>query len=150
MTTSQLPYDSWLEDALRGLVRRALQFTADHGLPGEHHFYLTFATGAPGVEISPELRASYPDEMTIVLQHQFWDLNVEDERFSVTLKFRGRMSRLVVPFTAISAFGDPSVSFGLHLKALPMIGAEAAEEDKEDVEKAAHGQVIALDTFRKK
>jgi len=151
MTTSELPYDRWLEDALRGVIRLALAHTAEYGLPGQHHFYLTFATGADGVEMSPELRARYPEEMTIVLQHQFWDLTVQDDLVAVTLKFHGRPSRLVIPLAAVSAFGDPSVNFGLQLKTLSV---EADSEDGEAGQPAkqepASGQVIALDTFRKK
>jgi uncharacterized protein len=158
MTTSEIPYDRWLEEALRGVVRRALMHTAEYGLPGVHHFYLTFVTTAEGVELSPELRAKYPEEMTIVLQHQFWDLSVEEDRVSVTLKFRGRPSRLVVPFAAVTAFGDPSVSFGLQLKTIAVdtpaadAGAETAG-DRTPAQPASEpgtGQVIALDTFRKK
>ena len=152
MTTSQLPYDRWLEEALRSVIRRALTYTAEHGLPDAHHFYVTFTTTADGVELAPELRAKYPEEMTIVLQHQFWDLAVEDENFSVTLKFHGRPSRIVIPFAAISAFGDPSVNFGLQLKTL---SADLPDDAKvahkgEPADKPASGQVIALDTFRKK
>lgn len=151
MTTSELPYDRWLEEALRGVIRKALAHTAEHGLPGDHHFYLTFATGAEGVVISPQLRARYPEEMTIVLQHQFWELTVEGDVVSVTLKFQGRPSRLVIPLAAISAFGDPSVNFGLQLKTLAV---EAEEESGETPEpgkpEPPPAQVIALDTFRKK
>jgi uncharacterized protein len=153
MTLSDLPYDRWLEDALRGVIRRALAYTADYGLPGAHHFYITFATGAVGVELTPELYAKYPEEMTIVLQHQFWDLTVQDDLFSVTLKFHGRPSRLVVPLAAITAFGDPSVNFGLQLK-----GAVGAEGKRHGTDRSGEsapenqrsGEVIALDTFRKK
>ena len=156
MTDSELPYDSWLEEALRGVIRRALQHTAERGLTGSHHFYLSFATGAEGVELAPDLRAKYPDEMTIVLQHQFWDLIVEDDRFGVTLKFRGQPARIVIPFAAISAFGDPSVNFGLQLKTLSAElvsqgAGEAAGEDGTGAGKSGgSGQVIALDSFRKK
>lgn len=151
MTTSELPYDRWLEDALRGVIRLALAHTAEYGLPGQHHFYLTFATGADGVEMSPELRARYPEEMTIVLQHQFWDLTVQDDLVSVTLKFHGRPSRLVIPLTAISAFGDPSVNFGLQLKTLSVeADAEDGEAGEKPKQEPESGQVIALDTFRKK
>ena len=151
MTTSELPYDRWLEDALRGVIRMALAHTAEHGLPGEHHFYLTFLTGADGVEMSPELRARYPEEMTIVLQHQFWDLTVQDDVISVTLKFQGRPSRLVIPLAAISAFGDPSVNFGLQLKTLSVEGEEEGGAGAEPVkQEPPGGKVIALDTFRKK
>ena len=154
MTNAELPYDRWLEDALRGVIRRALAHTADYGLPGSHHFYVTFTTDAPGVEVTPELRAKYPQEMTIILQHQFWDLTVEEERFSVTLKFHGRSSRLVVPLAAITAFGDPSVNFGLQLKTLASDGdddlIELDEEEPKPEPDETSGQVIALDTFRKK
>ncbi|MBK8174739.1 MAG: hypothetical protein IPK66_05515 [Rhodospirillales bacterium] len=162
MTISELPYDLWLEEALRSVIRNALLYTAEHGLPGSHHFYLTFVTGAPGVEIAPELRAKHPEEMTIVLQHQFWDLLVDDLGFEVTLKFHGRSSRLVIPYAAITAFGDPSVSFGLQLKTLfgdlaedrPAEDAASAESQDTSApqadEKPATGEVIALDTFRKK
>jgi uncharacterized protein len=158
MTDTDLPYDAWLEDALRGVIRRALIHTAEHGLPGAHHFYLTFATGADGVELSPELRAMYPDEMTIVLQHQFWDLTVDDDGFAVTLKFRGRPSRIVIPLAAVSAFGDPSVNFGLQLKTLSaeLPDGDAAEGSGGDTGAGKPsadqpvGQVIALDSFRKK
>lgn len=153
MTSSELPYDRWLEEALRGVIRRALAHAAEEGLPGAHHFYLTFLTAADGVELPSELRAKYPDEMTIVLQHQFWDLSVEDDRFAVTLKFRGRPSRLVIPLAAISAFGDPSVNFGLQLKTSrsdeAAAGPAGGDEDG-DGAKAGAGEVIALDSFRKK
>jgi hypothetical protein len=155
MMTSELPYDRWLEDALRGVIRRALAYTAEYGLPGAHHFYITFATEAEGVELPPALRAKYPEEMTVVLQHQFWDLTVQDDLVSVTLKFQGRPSRLVIPLSAITAFGDPSVNFGLRLKT---VSAEDEEQDAEGALESAEpakgepasGQVIALDTFRKK
>jgi hypothetical protein len=155
MTTSELPYDRWLEDALRGVIRRALTHTAEYGLPGAHHFYITFATGAEGVELTPELRAKYPDEMTIVLQHQFWDLTVQHDLVSVTLKFQGRPSRLVIPLSAITAFGDPSVNFGLQLKTLSAEdegrrGGDARQTAEPAGGERASGQVIALDTFRKK
>jgi hypothetical protein len=159
MTESELPYDTWLEEALRGVIRRALQYTAEHGLKGDHHFYLTFATAADGVDVAPELRARYPQEMTIVLQHQFWDLIVEDDHFEVTLKFRGRPARVIVPFAAIRAFGDPSVNFGLQLKALSaeLPGDDPAAranvdggEPTRQAEGGDKGEVIALDSFRKK
>ena len=154
MTSSEVPYDRWLEEALRGVIRRALAHAAEEGLPGAHHFYLTFLTAAEGVELAPELRARYPDEMTIVLQHQFWDLTVEDDRFAVTLKFRGRPSRIVIPFAAISAFGDPSVNFWLQLKTSSSseaaVDEAAAGEGSTDANKDAAAEVIALDSFRKK
>ena len=153
MTSSELPYDSWLEEALRGVIRRALTHAAEEGLPRAHHFYLTFLTAADGVELPLELRAKYPDEMTIVLQHQFWDLSVEDDHFAVTLKFRGRPSRLVIPLAAISAFGDPSVNFGLQLKTShgdDAAAAPAGDDADGGGAKTGAGEVIALDSFRKK
>ncbi len=154
MSNAELPYDRWLEEALRGVIRRALAYTAEHGLAGDHHFYITFSTNAPGVEVTPDLRAKYPEEMTIVLQHQFWDLTVEEDWFMVTLKFHGRPSQLVVPLAAVTAFGDPSVNFGLQLKTLAGDGEddeiEPDEEHPQPAPEQTSGQVIALDTFRKK
>jgi uncharacterized protein len=171
MIDSQLPYEIWIEEALRGVVRRALEYTAAHSLPGEHHFYVTFVTGFEGVVVPPPLKAKYPNEMTIVLQHQFWDLIVGEDAFSVTLKFHGKPSELYIPFSAITAFGDPSVNFGLQLHAggeEAILAARSAASDAEEASESADGapggqgadgaphpgpdsgQVIALDTFRKK
>jgi len=108
-----LRYDAMVEQALRGVVRRALSYAAERGLPGDHHFYVSFRTNDPGVDIPSQLRARYPNEMTIVLQHQFWGLDVGEEAFGVTLSFSDVPERLTVPFSAISAFADPSVRFGL-------------------------------------
>lgn len=108
-----LRYDAMVEQALRGVVRRALSYAAERGLPGDHHFYVTFHTNDPGVDIPAQLRTRYPNEMTIVLQHQFWGLDVGEEAFGVTLSFSDVPERLTIPFSAISAFADPSVRFGL-------------------------------------
>jgi uncharacterized protein len=108
-----LRYDAMVESALRGVVRRALSYAAERGLPGDHHFYVSFHTNHPGVDIPAQLRARYPNEMTIVLQHQFWGLDVGEEAFGVTLSFSDVPERLTIPFSAISAFADPSVRFGL-------------------------------------
>jgi hypothetical protein len=108
-----LRYDAMVEQALRGVVRRALTYAAERGLPGDHHFYVSFRTNDPGVDIPAQLRTRYPDEMTIVLQHQFWGLDVGEEAFGVTLSFSDVPERLTIPFSAISAFADPSVRFGL-------------------------------------
>ena len=116
MPTDHIRYDLLAQDALRGVVRRVLGDVARNGLPGEHHFYVTFGTGAPGVKISDRLRVEHPDEMTIVLQHQFWDLEVTDETFEVGLSFKGIPERLVIPFEAIKGFFDPSVQFGLQFE----------------------------------
>jgi hypothetical protein len=116
MAETPLPYDLWVEQALRQVIRRALAHVARSGLPGEHHFYLTFRTTTPGVVLSEALRAQYPDEMTIVLQNQFWNLTVHDEGFEVALSFGGARTTLGIPFHAITAFADPGVNFGLQLK----------------------------------
>ena len=112
MATDHIRYDVLARDALRGVLRRVLTDAAEHGLPGEHHFYITFLSTADGVKLSPRLLAQYPDEMTIILQHQFWDLVVTEDRFEVGLSFGGVPERLVVPFAAIRSFLDPSVQFG--------------------------------------
>lgn len=106
-------YEEMVEDALRGVLRRALEMTIEEGLPGEHHFYITFSTEAPGVKIADRLRAQHPETMTIVLQHQFHDLLVSQDMFSVRLSFGGRMETLEIPFSAVTAFADPHAKFGL-------------------------------------
>jgi hypothetical protein len=106
-------YDVLTRDAMRGVLRRVLEDAAKQGLPGDHHFYIIFLTRADGVKISPRLLAQYPDEMTIILQHQFWDLVVADDYFEVGLSFGSIPEKLHVPFTAIKSFLDPSVQFGL-------------------------------------
>ena len=113
MATDHIRYDVLARDALRGVLRRVLTDAAEHGLPGEHHFFITFLSTADGVKLSPRLLAQYPEEMTIILQHQFWDLVVTEDRFEVGLSFGGIPERLVVPFAAIKSFLDPSVQFGL-------------------------------------
>ncbi|QDK31268.1 MULTISPECIES: SspB family protein [Sphingomonadaceae] len=117
---SLIPYDEIVQEALRAVVGRVLgQVEASGGaLPGGHHFYITFKTGAPGVSIPAELRARFPDEMTIVLQNKFWDLAVGEQGFSVSLSFNQRPSNLVIPFSAITAFVDPAVDFGLQFQAI--------------------------------
>jgi len=109
-------YDAMHQDAMRDLVRMALsQAASPDGLPGEHHFYVSFLTGAPGVSIPPDLGARYPEEMTIVLQNQFWDLTPGEAGFSVTLQFSGMPKGLSIPYTAITRFMDPSVQFAIQL-----------------------------------
>jgi hypothetical protein len=129
---SLLPYERWIANALRHVVVQAIEHVMKHGLPGGHHFYIAFRTTYPGVVIPPRLRAQYPEEMTIVLQHQFWDLKVTDEAFEVGLSFGGVAERLLVPFDAIKAFADPSVQFTLQFEQL----AEAPDEDPDKVETA--------------
>jgi hypothetical protein len=113
MPVDHIRYDLLTQDALRGVIRTVLTDAAVKGLPGDHHFFITFDTRAEGVRISSRLKTSYPDEMTIVLQHQFWDLQVGDDDFDVGLAFNAVPERLHVPFKAVKAFFDPSVQFGL-------------------------------------
>ena len=116
MATDHIRYDVLARDALRGVLRRVLSDAAEHGLPGEHHFFITFVSKAEGVQLSARLLAQYPEEMTIILQHQFWDLTVAEDRFEVGLSFGGIPERLVIPFAAIKSFFDPSVQFGLQFE----------------------------------
>jgi hypothetical protein len=113
MGKDMIRYDLMVQDALKGVLRKLLADAARDGLPGEHHFFITFRTGSAGVRLSQRMREKYPDEMTIVLQHQFWDLGVTDHSFEVGLSFGGVPERLLVPFDAITGFFDPSVQFGL-------------------------------------
>jgi hypothetical protein len=113
MTTDLIRYDLLVQDALKGVVRTVLADAARDGLPGDHHFYVSFQTGFPGVRLSTRMREKYPDTMTIVLQHQFWDLAVTEHAFEVGLSFGGVPERLLVPFDALTGFFDPSVQFGL-------------------------------------
>jgi uncharacterized protein len=178
MATDYIRYDILAQAALRGVVRTVLADVAKKGLPGEHHFKITFATVAPGVRLSERMRGQYPDAMTIVLQHQFWDLTVDDDGFEVGLSFGGIPERLAVPFEAVTAFFDPAVQFGFQFEALDKLAAEqpstAAETpasrpaavEKSDAalpapahvapaerapnEKSGGGEVVRLDRFRKK
>ena len=169
-------YDLMVQDALRGVVRKVLIDAAEKGLPGEHHFFVSFRTTAPGVKVSPRLVERHPEEMTIVLQHQFWDLNVTSSQLEVGLSFGGIPEKLVIPFEAITSFWDPSVDFGLKFE---LAGNDAADNDspaealaaqeqaqeqneKADVsEKEASGstdeappqagaEIVSLSAFRKK
>jgi hypothetical protein len=123
MPVDHLRYDLLTQDALRGVIRSVLIDAATKGLPGEHHFFITFDTRAEGVQISPRIKASYPQEMTIVLQHQFWDLKVTDDDFEVGLAFNGIPERLHIPLKAVKAFHDPSVQFGLQFTVEAEAGA---------------------------
>jgi hypothetical protein len=127
MPSDNIRYDLLTQDALRGVIRTVLTNAAAKGLPGDHHFFITFDTRAEGVRMSPRLKASYPEEMTIVLQHQFWDLTVAEEDFEVGLKFNGISERLHIPLKAVKAFLDPSVQFGLQFTIEPEAGAAKAE-----------------------
>ena len=136
MAVDHIRYDILAQDALRGVVRTVLADVAKHGLPGEHHLYITFKTRGEGVRLSPRMLAQYPQEMTIVLQHQFWDLVTTEDGFEVGLSFGGIPERLSIPFAAIKGFYDPSVEFGLQFEE---IGAGTAEKPAEQV-----GQGVAL------
>ena len=165
MATDHIRYDVLARDALRGVLRRVLTDAAEHGLPGDHHFFITFLSTAEGVKLSPRLLAQYPEEMTVILQHQFWDLTVTEDRFEVGLSFGGVAERLVVPFNSIKSFFDPSVQFGLQFEPadapaanLPAVPAPAAPtvptpavESKDEPAKPSEGaEVVRLDRFRKK
>jgi hypothetical protein len=155
MTVSEIRYDLLVEKALRGVIRSALQQVALSGLPGEHHFYITFDTHHAGVEIPSYLRAQYKDEMTIVLQHQYYGLEIDEDQFAVTLSFNSKHERLVVPFAAINTFADPAVNFALQLQTIggdDDDGDEAEDDDTsgEPKKEEERGQVISLDSFRKK
>ncbi len=127
MPVDNIRYDLLTQDALRGVIRSVLATAAAKGLPGDHHFFITFDTRAEGVRMSTRLKASYPEEMTIVLQHQFWDLTVAEEDFEVGLAFNGIPERLHIPLKAVKAFLDPSVQFGLQFTVEPEAGAVKAE-----------------------
>jgi uncharacterized protein len=165
MATDHIRYDVLARDALRGVLRRVLTDAAEHGLPGDHHFFITFLSTAEGVKLSPRLLAQYPEEMTVILQHQFWDLTVTEDRFEVGLSFGGVAERLVVPFNSIKSFFDPSVQFGLQFEpadapaaSLPAVPAPTAPavpapaiEGKDEPAKSSEGaEVVRLDRFRKK
>jgi uncharacterized protein len=127
MAIDHIRYDILAQEALRGVVRQVLLDSAKNGLPGEHHFYISFNTRAEGVRLSPRLLAQYPEEMTVVLQHQFWDLVVSETGFEVGLTFGGIPERLVVPFAAVKGFFDPSVQFGLQFEEIAETGGEAPD-----------------------
>lgn len=116
---SEISYPRIIQEALRGVVTRVLSMVAEEGLPGEHYFYISFRTGHPEVRVPPFLRDQYPDEMSIVLQNQFWDLEVDAEGFSVTLSFNATRHRLTVPLAAVTAFVDPTAEFGLRFDGSP-------------------------------
>ena len=167
MSKDLLNYETMVERALKSVVVEALTQVAENGLPELHHLYVTFATGFPGVELPDHLHEKFPEEMTIVLQHQFWDLTVEEDRFLVTLSFNDIQERLAIPFPAIKAFADPSVNFGLQLKyegEIDVTSSAVLEEPDDKLEAEPEPEiestpaetaedddnVVTLDTFRKK
>ena len=176
MPEDLIRYDILAQDALRAVVRKVLSEVSRTGLPGDHHFFISFATAAPGVRISSRLLDQFPEEMTIVLQHQYRDLTVTEHAFEVGLSFDGVPERLLVPFTALKGFLDPSVQFGLQFEIATgpkvaaddetageeppraaagptaAVGKAVAEEKGEDGQGAqsAAARIISLDSFRKK
>lgn len=159
-----LRYDKMVEYALRGVVKQAIEEVMADGLPADHHFYITFMTDFPGVQIPDYLRDRYPGEMTIVLQYQFYDLSVDREKMGVTLSFNNVPERLVIPLGAITIFADPSVNFALQFQPLGEDGGpdfdpdgllddeedQAGKEDKGKKKGGKTGEVVSLDQFRKK
>jgi uncharacterized protein len=167
-------YETMIDRALRGVVREALERASREGLRGAHHFYINFATDMPEVSIPDSLRARYPQEMTIILQHQFWELEIGKDSFSVTLSFQKQLERLTVPFAAVRSFADPSVNFALEFApaertqtapslvpastptvvpapiAPPAKPAEAASDKAEEKQEKTGAEVVTLDSFRKR
>ena len=171
MPVDHIRYDILAQEALRGVMRTVLADAAKKGLPGEHHFKITFTPTAPGVQLSDRMRAQYPEAMTIILQHQFWDLVVDDDGFEVGLSFGGVPERLVVPFDAITAFFDPAVQFGFQFETIDADAAGKAparsgrRRGKQARNRCRHrpppksrrqtasgggAEVVRLDRFRKK
>ncbi len=149
---SLIPYDEIVQDALRGVVKRVLARILDAGsLPGAHHFYIAFRTRAPGVDIPRHLLERYPDEMTIVVQHRYWDLEVDDDGFGIGLSFNQVPAKLRVPYEAVTGFVDPAVNFALQFPVKDDETAPLPEPDPEPPEPIEPGSnVVTLDRFRKK
>jgi uncharacterized protein len=158
VSKDQLDYQELVQEALRGVVRMALQRVQREGrLPGAHHFYLTFQTTHPGVKISEAIRNRYPEEMTIVLQHQFWDLKADEEAFQITLSFSGKPEKLEIPYQALKSFFDPSTRFGLQFTPAAQDAPPPSEApdptpelDVKTEKPHKPGEVVSLDQFRKK
>jgi hypothetical protein len=144
MAVDHIRYDILTQDALRGVVRTVLLDAAQKGLPGDHHFYISFATRAEGVQLSSRMLEQYPKEITIVLQHQFWDLVVTDTGFEVGLSFAGAPERLVVPFAAIKGFFDPSVQFGLQFEEIGEAETEGSAQESEEPSKHEATQPVPI------
>ena len=172
--TDSIDYPGMIDSAMRNVVREALVHVDKFGLPGDHHFFISFQTNYPGVSISPQLKSRYPEEITIVVQHQFWDLKITDKQFSIMLSFNNIPEKLVVPFDALTAFADPSIKFGLQFHgkkpanmadadesvACPVTGKNghekpsmAAFEEEAPTEEATAAndtKVVSLESFRKR
>ena len=174
MTKETIDYPSLIDSAMRHVVADALRHVDRYGLPGDHHFFISFQTNYPGVVISPQLKSRYPEEITIVVQHQFWDLQITDEKFQIMLSFNNIPEKLVVPFDALTAFADPSIKFGLQFHgkraavgndskdgmACPATGHTAHEKPQaaafdeeapaEETRAANDEKVVSLEAFRKR
>lgn len=153
MEHDRIDYPSILQEALRGAVRAVLAQVAEHGMPGDHHFYVEFRTDHPRVEVPRFLRDMYPEEMRIVLQNQFWNLEVDEEAFSVSLSFSGARHRLFVPFAALTAFVDPSAQFAVRFEPLDATSEAETHPDPEVLppeEPAKPGEVLRFDPSRRK
>lgn len=161
MASETIDYAAFIDNAMRGAVRDILRQVERTGLHGQHHFFISYRTDFPGVEMSDTLRNKYPQEITIVLQYQFWDLHISEDKFTVTLSFSNIPEKLVIPFAALTGFADPSTKFGLKFHNTPMDETEASpsqeiakdEPEAESSEGGAPketGKVITLDAFRKK
>jgi len=158
MSSDTIDYASFIDKAMRGAVRDILRQIETSGLPGQHHFFISYRTDHAGVQMSPMLRSKYPKEITIVLQHQFWDLHVEELQFRVSLSFSNIPEKLVIPFAALTGFADPSTKFGLQFhnaKLEEMEGANTSVEgpagaETEDNDPKESAEIITLDAFRKK
>ena len=156
MTQSGINYDLLVEDSLRNVTRAALAIAEHAGLPGEAHFYITFKTNYEGVKVNPDLAKGDESELTIVLQHQYWDLSVQERFFTVTLSFSGVPETLVIPYAAITQFTDPSAGFSLQFdvdnvideEGAPISSDEASSTDAKDEESSA--EIVSLDSFRNK
>ena len=136
-----IDYPKLIDSAMRNVVREALLHVDKFGLPGDHHFFISFQTNYPGVSISPQLKSRYPEEITIVVQHQFWDLKITDSQFSLMLSFNNIPEKLVVPFDALTAFADPSIKFGLQFNGKkPATSSDADNESAEPVACPATGK----------
>jgi hypothetical protein len=173
MTKDTIDYPSMIDNAMRDVVRQSLMHIERYGLPGDHHFFISFQTNFPGVTISPQLKSRYPEEITIVVQHQFWDLHIAKDFFSIMLSFNNIPEKLVVPFDALTAFADPSIKFGLQFHgkkatntssdekvACPATGRTGPEKPamasfeeetpKDEAQPANDEKVVSLEAFRKR
>ncbi len=166
----RIDYPVMIDEAMRGVVKKVLQQVVDHGLPGKHHFFVSFDTTHPGTRISPQLKGRFPEEMTIVVQYQYWDLEVHQTCFSLMLSFNNIPERLVIPFDALTAFADPSIKFGLQFHSRPTANTSSAGQDNFTAETSGEtsfdhampdisnsedsvqqsAEVISIDAFRKK